>query len=1067
MNDAEATLEDVVDQFTASLRAGGLPSIDAYARKYPAIADDIYKVLSSIQWMEQLSHSESDSRERANAPMSRCSVKVLGSFDIVREIGRGGMGVVYEAVDRTLKRRVALKVLNDSALTTHKNIDRFRRESRLAAQLHHTNIVPVFGVGEEDGKHFYAMQYVEGVSVYDIVNGLKELSDCPNLDSNAESGDWDVSEGLGVAAALRLGEFAEPRKSPVDVRTPSSASVVRNISSKSSLSGFQFEQTIDLSDSAAGGEDAIEDNGEGIVGAHAFDTARAASGQEVHPDSSSASAFGKNYWRSVARIGVQVADALHYAHVQGILHRDIKPANLLFDANGTVWVADFGLAKLMESDELTLTGDSVGTLRYMAPEQLSGKADARTDVYALGLTLYELLTLRPTHDGETYKTLFAQKQSTNHPSLRKLVPTIPHDLETIVQKALEMEVGKRYPSAREMSEDLQRFLDDRPILARRVGFSERAWRWCRRNRLLATMGAMIAGLFLLLPIILGWAYLREAEQKERSERTMNVVLEGFDDLFLSYLDSDAAAATALSSSGADRASFATAMLSRDTAEVMEKMLLVYDRLAEQSASGSNGTLAVESAKARRRVGDLYRKLGRFDKASEAYDDAGTRFAELAKLDITHQVEVARIHRAMGSIHEQRENMQLARTEYSHALEALADMPETSATQFERALTHYLLSKEMVREGSHGGGPNQLGAEFRPPPPAGDRPSDATYSEDERSAHREKAIALLDELLVGTPKHAEYRFLLALCLREANSFKEGREPIGKESAVELLSELVTQFPSVQRYRFELCETYRSYRSNSWVLADRIKNLQLARGLAEQLVEEQRDAAAYRINLAHIYAFLGIAYGGQGNIRQAEDFTRQAMGAHASVVKDFAGLAPLSYRLLKNDKIRLGSWLARLQRDEELIELIEPLGEQIFEQVNAGVKNDIEPSNESISGLVACRDLLLPAYEALGDDVGYLLASTWLNDLPSPNFDALDLGPPRFRPPGPPRGLSDRDARPRRASPIEMAFSYDIDGDSRITREEVPTRMAQEWFQRADANNDGNVDGDELETLLGPG
>src|SRR5439155_11707961 len=104
---------------------------------------------------------------------------------------------------------------------------------------------------------------------------------------------------------------------------------------------------------------------------------------------------GKPYWQSVARIGIQVADALAYAHVQGTLHRDIKPSNLLLDPQGVVWVTDFGLAKGSDSANLTHSGDVVGTLRYLAPERFRGKGDARSDVYALGLTLYELLTLRP------------------------------------------------------------------------------------------------------------------------------------------------------------------------------------------------------------------------------------------------------------------------------------------------------------------------------------------------------------------------------------------------------------------------------------------------------------------------------------------------------------------------------------------------------------------------------------------------------------------------------------------------------------------------------------------------
>lgn len=1034
----ETILEHLAEEFTACLRSGQTPSVQSYASRYPDLADDIKGMLSSIALMEQLGRCESEFREQANAHVSAPSIERLGEFDIVREIGRGGMGVVYEAIDRTLQRQVALKVLNGSALTTQKHIDRFRRESQLAAQLHHTNIVPVFGVGEEDGKHFYAMQYVESVSVHDIIEGLKRLPATLQATSATESGEWNANDGLGVAAALRGGEFAEPRNIHVSAK-PSSVSVGDSGHVKVSQPRSSFDQTIDLSNARETQSKADD-----------FDTTMEISSVEVVSTFISASSFGDQYWRSVARIGVQVADALHYAHVQGILHRDIKPANLLFDANGTVWVADFGLAKLSETDDLTQTGDVVGTLKYMAPEQLSGKADARTDVYALGLTLYELLTLRPVHDGETYKDLFSQKQNANHASPRKLVPSIPRDLETIVQKSLELEVDKRYSSAREMHEDLQRFLDDRPILARRVTLGERAWRWCRRNRVLATMSAMLAGLFLMLPIVLGWAYLREAERKEKSDKTMNIVLEGFDDLFLSYLENDVATASTLSASGADTAILAPAMLTKDTADVMEKMLLVYDRLAEQNLSASNVKLAAESARARRRVGDLYRKLGRFEKANNAYADAAARYSKLTQGDSKHQLEVARIHQAMGSIHEQREDSELARTEYTKALTSLARTSESDETRFELARTHYLLAKELLREGPS----RQSGAGFGllGPPPVSNQP-------DDRLTHLDTAIDVLTKLRSSNTNHAEYRFLLALCLRELERYDDLGEWTGAVSAVDLLRELVSQFPTVQRYRFELCETYRSYQGRSVGVEERLKGLQLARELAEQLVKEQRDAAAYRINLAHIYAFLGIAYEQQGDIRQAEANTRQAMATHGSVVEDFPGLAPLSDRLSKNDKRRLGQWLLQLHRYEELIELLEPLGDQLFEQANLAKEDGDPAENGLLATLRACREMLLPAYQAVGDDIGYLVALDWLSDRTPSEGPSTGLGGPPG-PNGPVRGRGNF----RRVSLVDMALSYDINDDKRITREEVPQRMAQEWFDRADTDSDDGVEVEELQQML---
>jgi tetratricopeptide (TPR) repeat protein len=193
----------------------------------------------------------------------------------------------------------------------------------------------------------------------------------------------------------------------------------------------------------------------------------------------------------VARIGLQVAEALAHAHAQNILHRDIKPANLLLDMQGTVWVTDFGLAKY-EGDDLTKTGDVVGTIRYMAPERFSGWADQRSDVYSLGLTLYELICLRAAFEETDRGCLVKQISELEPPPPRSVDPRLPRDLETIVLKAMAKEPSQRYPSARELADDLQRFLADRPIRARRSSAWEQAWRWCRRNRLVASLVGLLA-----------------------------------------------------------------------------------------------------------------------------------------------------------------------------------------------------------------------------------------------------------------------------------------------------------------------------------------------------------------------------------------------------------------------------------------------------------------------------------------------------------------------------------------------------------------------------------------------
>src|SRR5262249_4063737 len=177
---------------------------------------------------------------------------------------------------------------------------------------------------------------------------------------------------------------------------------------------------------------------------------------------------GPTYWHSVAHIGMQVAGALAYAHQQGVLHRDVKPSNLLLDTQGTVWVTDFGLAKVEDQHHLRHSGDVVGTLRYLAPEVFNGKADARSEVYALGLTLYELLALRPAFDEKDRNQLVQQVTTGEPPRLDKLNRAIPRDLVTIVHKAIDRDPARRYQTASELAADLQRFLDNEPIQARRV-----------------------------------------------------------------------------------------------------------------------------------------------------------------------------------------------------------------------------------------------------------------------------------------------------------------------------------------------------------------------------------------------------------------------------------------------------------------------------------------------------------------------------------------------------------------------------------------------------------------------
>ena len=215
------------------------------------------------------------------------------------------------------------------------------------------------------------------------------------------------------------------------------------------------------------------------------------------------------YHKEIARLGGQVADALDYAHGQRVVHRDIKPSNLLLDAQGNVWVTDFGLAKFVEGDDLSQSHDLVGTLRFMAPERFRGVTDRRADIYAVGATLYEMLALRPAFAERDQIQLIDQITHQPPAPLRQHDRRIPRDLETIVLKALAKDPKDRFATAGELRDELRRFLEGRPIRSRPVGPAEQFWRWCKRNPALAAANITAAVLTTLLAIgstIAAWTY---------------------------------------------------------------------------------------------------------------------------------------------------------------------------------------------------------------------------------------------------------------------------------------------------------------------------------------------------------------------------------------------------------------------------------------------------------------------------------------------------------------------------------------------------------------------------------
>ena len=381
-------LDEIAEDFAARCRRGDAPSVDAVVARHPEHASRLRELLPAVALMELLKRRSNSARTREVAtPLP----ERLGEFRVVRELGRGGMGVVYEAVQEPLGRHIALKVMHPGQVDPRRLL-RFRREAMAVAQLHHTNIVPIHAVGDHDGLPYFAMQHIRGDSLDVVLQRWR-------------SGGTTWRDG--------------------------------------------------------------------------------------------------GRWRFAARVALEAAGAIQHAHDQGVLHRDLKPANLLIDEADAVWITDFGLAKLVGHDDLTHSGDVIGTLRYLAPEALEGQSGPRGDVYSLGLTLYEMLTLSPPFGDLKPSELIHRVGTGQLPRPRRLDPAIPRDLETIVLKAIAREPGHRYPTAGAMADDLRRFLEDRPIHARPVSPFERAWRWGRRNRLSATLIAT-ASAALVLAAVVGW-----------------------------------------------------------------------------------------------------------------------------------------------------------------------------------------------------------------------------------------------------------------------------------------------------------------------------------------------------------------------------------------------------------------------------------------------------------------------------------------------------------------------------------------------------------------------------------
>jgi eukaryotic-like serine/threonine-protein kinase len=481
----ESRLLRAAQEYREALDSGQKPNRQDFLARHSDIALELAECLDGLELIHAAAPELRDANTSPPAFFGEEGLPSvpLGDYRIIKEIGRGGMGIVYEAIQLSLGRRIALKVLPFAAALDPKHLQRFRNEAQAAAHFYHPNIVPVYAVGCERGVHFYAMQLIEGQTLAVVIHQWRELAgqSVHSAVTQPYTPARSASEGKppdDPSLALRASIPNQSRPTPTPRASEGKPSDEPSLALRA---GIQNPPP-SLSKAAGVSSDDGSAASSPATAVDALSTERA----------KRSSAF----FRTIAQLGQQAAEALEHAHQMGIVHRDIKPANLLVDARGNIWLTDFGLAQFHADAGLTFTGDLVGTLRYMSPEQaLGGRAviDHRTDVYSLGITLYEILTLHPPFTGADRQDLLQQIASEDPRLPRAMDRAIPVELETIILKAIAKSPSDRYATAQDMADDLRWFLEYKPIRARRPSLADKSRKWARRHRhLVASAVAVLA-----------------------------------------------------------------------------------------------------------------------------------------------------------------------------------------------------------------------------------------------------------------------------------------------------------------------------------------------------------------------------------------------------------------------------------------------------------------------------------------------------------------------------------------------------------------------------------------------
>jgi eukaryotic-like serine/threonine-protein kinase len=769
----QGRLAQILDEYLQALERGEPVAPDELLARHPEVADRLRGYLSGLAIFHRAVAPPPPALPESGDRGSELRGQ-LGDFRLVREIGRGGMGIVYEAVQVSLGRRVALKILPASSAIDEKHITRFKNEAQAAAQIDHPHIVPVFAIGQESGIHYFAMQLIGGQALNQLLDKLRNEAQ-------------DEANSSGAIVGENSARFA--------IRPTATASHVRTI----------------------------------------------------------------------ARMGIQIAEALHAAHEIGVVHRDVKPSNLLLDEKGKVWITDFGVARCKTSSSLTETGHAVGTMAYMSPEQAEGQqalVDQRTDIYSLGVTLYELATLH--HPGEgtpDAATAFHFGRSNWRPP-RAWNNSIPVDFENIVMKALAEGREERYATARELADDLQRFVEGRPILARRPSLSSRAAKWARRHQsaVAAGVGAMLLGIAgLLVSLIVITAERTERIKAYQSASANNARAEVHFRQARQMLD-EFGPSVAQQLANGERSEGVRK-------ELLAKMLRYYQEFAREAAE--DPTLKSDVALTYSKIGYLSEQLGALPEAQQAYEGARAILERL-----THSEPAPRQHLR---------NLALCCNNLGQLLLTRGDV-KAARQQLERALA---IQQRLVKEAPHS-------TEFRADLATTHSNIGLLLSQTgdkQQAAERYRAAMQIQEaILQKDPRDEMNRNNLAASYNNLSSIFLAAQPnvarTWVEKAMMLQLNLAKENPQKREYQSDLALSYNNVgaihsRLSHWT--DAVKCFQDAIAIQSRLVAFAPLMTAYRRDLAVSYNNLGMAQTSSAALAEAEASFTKALAMQRELVE----------------------------------------------------------------------------------------------------------------------------------------------------------------------------------------